>query len=317
MLSSKQAGASQMNKSFFAGVALLACSIGSAAAADLPAQKLYKPAPPPVLFNWSGCYVGGQIGGQWGNWTAGVYHDVGIDPNIARPSRDLSGKASFIGGGQIGCNYQFAGSSSVIGIEGDIAAPSKNTFSGEVFRFAPLAQIDHIDAAGKIGTQGSVRLRAGVTWDRALLYFAGGATWAELTANHFIVGTAGGTAAIQNGKTKTGWNIGLGFRVRLREQLDRWGRVPLHKLRVGVQLYGPGWSVLRNAHSERGPSLHQRCPFPPELPVRRAGRCEVLARRGGRRRAGGRRTGGAPRRSGRVRPRPPRRRRRACGPPRS
>ena len=200
-----------MNKSFFAGVALLAFTIGSAAAADLPAQKLYKPAPPPVLFNWSGCYVGGQIGGQWGNWTAGVYHDVGIDPNIARPSRDLSGKASFIGGGQIGCNYQFAGSSSVIGIEGDIAAPSKNTFSGEVFRFAPLAQIDHIDAAGKIGTQGSVRLRAGVTWDRALLYFAGGATWAELTANHFIVGTAGGTAAIENSKTKTGWNVGLGF----------------------------------------------------------------------------------------------------------
>ena len=200
-----------MSKSFFAGVALLAFTIGSAAAADLPAQKLYKPAPLPVVFNWSGCYVGGQIGGQWGNWTAGVYHDVGIDPNITRPSRDLSGKASFIGGGQIGCNYQFAGSSSVIGIEGDIAAPSKNSFSGEVFRFAPPAQIDHIHAAGKIGTQGSVRLRAGVTWDRALLYFAGGATWAELTANHFIVGTAGGTAAIENSRTKTGWNVGLGF----------------------------------------------------------------------------------------------------------
>jgi outer membrane immunogenic protein len=196
-----------MQKFLLAGVALSAM-IGSAVAADLPVRKS---APLPAAFNWSGCYVGGQIGGQWGNWTAGVYHDVGIDPNIARPQRDLSGQAAFIGGGQIGCNYQFAGSSSVIGIEGDIAASSKNTFSGEVFRFAPLAQIDHIDAAGKIGTQGSVRLRAGVTWDRALLYFAGGATWAELTANHVIVGTAAGTAVIENSKTKAGWNIGLGF----------------------------------------------------------------------------------------------------------
>ena len=200
-----------MQKFLLAGVAFSAM-IGSAFAADLPAgNPVYKSAPAPVVFNWSGCYVGGQIGGQWGTWTAGVYHDVGINPDIAKPSRDLSGNASFIGGGQIGCNYEFPGSSSVVGLEGDIAGASKNTYSGEVFRFAPPAQIDHIDAAGKIGIQGSVRLRAGVTWDRALLYLAGGATWAELTANHFIVGAAGGTAAVEHSKTKAGWNVGLGF----------------------------------------------------------------------------------------------------------
>jgi outer membrane immunogenic protein len=198
-----------MQKFLLASVAF-AAMIGSAVAADLPAGKPAYKSAPPVVFNWSGCYVGGQIGGQWGNWTAGVHHDVGINPNIARPTRDLSGNAAFIGGGQVGCNYEFPGSSSVIGIEGDVVGSSKSTFSGEVFRFAPPAQIDHIDAAGKIGTQGSVRLRAGVTWDRALLYVAGGATWAELTANHILVGAAGGTAAVENSKTKTGWNVGLG-----------------------------------------------------------------------------------------------------------
>jgi outer membrane immunogenic protein len=200
-----------MNKVILAGAGILAIMTVPAAAADLPAPNVYKPAPPPAVFSWSGCYAGGQIGGQWGAWTAGVYHDVGIDPSLTRPRSDLGGNAAFIGGGQAGCNYEFAGASSVIGIEGDIAGSSGSSFSGEVFRFAPLAPIDHIHAEGKIGTQGSLRLRAGVTWNRTLLYLAGGATWAALTANHFIVGSAGGTAAIETGQVKAGWNAGVGL----------------------------------------------------------------------------------------------------------
>jgi outer membrane immunogenic protein len=47
-----------------AGLALLAA--GSANAADIPARPLYKaPPPPPPVYNWTGFYVGGHIGGGW------------------------------------------------------------------------------------------------------------------------------------------------------------------------------------------------------------------------------------------------------------
>src|SRR6186713_867469 len=71
--------------------------IGVASAADLrPA------APPPVMVapapSWAGFYIGGHLGGGWGE-----------DSNSA-----------FIGGGQIGYNFQFA-PNWVLGIEADIS----------------------------------------------------------------------------------------------------------------------------------------------------------------------------------------------------
>src|SRR6266542_5290725 len=61
-----------MKKFLLAGVAALALgAAGSANAADL-GRPVYK-APPPVavpvpvrVFSWTGCYVGGNIGGAWG-----------------------------------------------------------------------------------------------------------------------------------------------------------------------------------------------------------------------------------------------------------
>ena len=77
-------------------------------------------APPPI-YNWSGCYFGGNVG-----WTSA--HTSGI-LNIDNRSPALGGPApssfslgagntpSFIGGGQVGCNYQSG--QFVFGIEGD------------------------------------------------------------------------------------------------------------------------------------------------------------------------------------------------------
>ena len=50
-----------------AGTVLMA--VGSADAADLGPRPTYK-APPPIfapapIFAWTGCYVGGNIGGAW------------------------------------------------------------------------------------------------------------------------------------------------------------------------------------------------------------------------------------------------------------
>ena len=118
-----------MKRFLLTGVAFAAVAAGSARAADLPAAvPAYQPPPVVVAFNWTGCYVGGQIGGQWGSWTAGVEY-----PGVSA-TRAFDGTSSFIGGAQVGCNYQPIGSAFVVGIESDVIG-AKNKFSGEVFRF--------------------------------------------------------------------------------------------------------------------------------------------------------------------------------------
>jgi outer membrane immunogenic protein len=78
---------------------MLAC-VASASAADLSVRAPVMKAPPPVpvaVFNWTGFYVGAHVGGGWGDkdWVA-----VGVGP---LGSHDIDG---FLGGGQIGFNYQ-------------------------------------------------------------------------------------------------------------------------------------------------------------------------------------------------------------------
>jgi outer membrane immunogenic protein len=194
-----------MTKLMWAGVVLVASVAGPALAADLPA-RVYNPLPP-APFNWSGCYLGGQIGAQSGRWTSGVNYTNPVAP--ASGSRDFDSKGAFIGGAQVGCNYQPVASVFVIGVEGDVLG-AKNTASGEVFRYA-TTPTDHFDAGGKIGSQGSLRLRLGAAWDRLLAYVAGGATWASIDTTHTFVREGVGSALFQGSATRSGWNLGVGF----------------------------------------------------------------------------------------------------------
>src|SRR5689334_5601783 len=75
-----------------------------ASAADLPRKAPPAPPPPPPL-TWTGCYLGVNVGAAWGRFEldtagGGEFHRTNI---------------GFAGGGQFGCDYQFAGSGLVIG----------------------------------------------------------------------------------------------------------------------------------------------------------------------------------------------------------
>ena len=94
----------------FLTAAALAAVASSASAADLrPAYKA-APAPVPVAYNWSGFYAGIHGGYGWGDINANLAGFTG--------SREIDG---FFGGGQIGWNWQAAGSPWVWGIEADIS----------------------------------------------------------------------------------------------------------------------------------------------------------------------------------------------------
>src|SRR5262245_29248897 len=101
-----------MNKLVLAGAALTTWLAGTAMAADMPARapaapQIYR-APSPVIYTWTGCYIGVQGGWTWGN----SRHDSAIGP--ITDSYNVEGG---LAGGTLGCNYQ-AGLA-VFGIEGD------------------------------------------------------------------------------------------------------------------------------------------------------------------------------------------------------
>src|SRR6186713_818317 len=87
--------------SLTAGTLLAAASLTAmtASAADLP-RRAPAPAPAAVyapVSNWTGCYIGGNLGGAWGS------REITTNNGTFSGSND---SARFAGGGQIGCDYQ-------------------------------------------------------------------------------------------------------------------------------------------------------------------------------------------------------------------
>ena len=80
--------------------AVIGLAASQASAADLPrkAPVYVPPAPPPTT--WTGCYIGANVGGVFARRSAdfGTFGSLDSDTN-----------SGFAGGGQIGCDYQFAG----------------------------------------------------------------------------------------------------------------------------------------------------------------------------------------------------------------
>ena len=141
-----------------AGATVIALS-GSAGAADLarPAP-VYAPPPPPVVavFTWTGCYIGGNVGGIWANddWQDTVLGDFG--------SNTASG---VIGGGQIGCNYQVA--SWVFGIQADYDWTNVNSNPANTLIPALVGgPVAGLTDSTQHNSLASVTGRIGYSWDR-------------------------------------------------------------------------------------------------------------------------------------------------------
>src|ERR1700733_4150381 len=105
-----------MKHALFGLAATAALMATPAMAADMMPFK----APPPPMWSWSGCYVGGNVGG--GGTTQNQNRvdtiPVGGGAVTAAPAAYGSeGDSGIIGGGQVGCDYQF-GSAWVIGLQG-------------------------------------------------------------------------------------------------------------------------------------------------------------------------------------------------------
>jgi outer membrane immunogenic protein len=178
-------GLAHMKRLLAAASALAVLAIASqASAADLPARSpapVYTKAPEYVqVTNWNGWYVGGNTG-----WTGGSNSldssgvaTGGVPGNAAAlaqsANQHIGASSGFIGGGQIGFNYQVL-PSVIAGFEADIQGlGSSNKTSSAVAAVAgqPASIAMSITGAYEPSYLGTFRARLGVTAAPSLLLYA-------------------------------------------------------------------------------------------------------------------------------------------------
>jgi outer membrane immunogenic protein len=121
-------------KKLLLAATILTSAAGAASAADLPYKAPRAPFVP--VASWTGCYIGGHIGGG-AAWTQNTvttstgtngFPDFGVGQGYSQPA------SGFIGGGQLGCNYQMG--RYVVGIEGTYSASGIKRDYNSVFGVA-------------------------------------------------------------------------------------------------------------------------------------------------------------------------------------
>jgi outer membrane immunogenic protein len=184
-----------------------------ASAADLPVKAPAYNAPVATAYNWTGCYIGAHIGYGWNH--VRNTDDLSTDWPLGQ-AVDIDGNG-FLGGGQIGCDYQLR-SNFVIGIEGDLSAADisgSTLVTSGLGAPAPTGSTLTVNTHAKTDWLGTVTGRLGYSFDSTLLYVKGGVAFAhdkyggDWSANIIGFGTLAGSVSATD--TRTGWIIGGGL----------------------------------------------------------------------------------------------------------
>jgi outer membrane immunogenic protein len=182
-------------------------------------------------YNWTGWYVGGNIGYSWGNadsnYNEPAFACCGVTglPTSFSTSQKLDG---VIGGAQVGYNWQ-ANATWVLGLEADIQGSGErgSTSYSNPYSFA-ISDCDGLcighgtlsqTQQAKILWFGTVRGRAGVLVNpTTLLYATGGLAYGRISESGTVSDTActpSPTVACMwsygNSATNVGWALGAGI----------------------------------------------------------------------------------------------------------
>jgi outer membrane immunogenic protein len=188
-----------MKRILLAAGLLMAVS-SSGFAADLPV-KAPPPAVAPVVYNWSGFYIGGFAGGDWLRSTRS-YDAIGdhFVPGLSSISASSSG---FVGGGMIGAQWQLG--NWVLGLEGSGAWSSINRSFASPF-LSPVGS-DPVALSDRITSIFTATAKVGWTWDRVLWYVKGG--YANVGLETAAADPIPHTATDR--RRHNGWTVGTGL----------------------------------------------------------------------------------------------------------
>jgi len=194
-------------KRFLLVGALALAAWGQAFAADLPpapappprAPAVYVPALP--VYNWTGFYIGGNLGGAFNN---GSFSDP------AGNTFSATNSFKFIGGAQVGANYEFS-NGVLVGVEADFDfLPNTGNTSNTITLVGPALATAGNTASVTVNNQWltTVTGRLGYAWDRVLLYGKGGGAWVGASNPAFTLN--GASTLITTSSSNWGWTGGVG-----------------------------------------------------------------------------------------------------------
>ena len=167
-----------MKRILLGGMALLALGLGAtpAAAVDL-AVKAVKAPPPPAVYDWSGAYVGFNIGGMWSEVTR-TY------PNLLGATFESKGD-DVVYGFHAGAQGQWG--NWVLGIEAAYSAGFRENQS--TVTLIPIAGLPaNLEAFNKITNLFTVGPRLGYAFDRWMIYGTGGYAVASIKGQYSVAG---------------------------------------------------------------------------------------------------------------------------------
>jgi outer membrane immunogenic protein len=224
-------------KKLLLAASVLALGSVSALAADL-SPRMYSKAPVAIDpgYDWSGFYIGGNAGYSWGRATTDVTGSGTTSTTVFRtanggpggvgdvtttaviPATALPGGRSnvdgFIGGGQIGYNWQR--SQWLFGLETDFqGSGERGSFSACGVAGCPAGSTI-TSADTRLDWFGTARGRIGyLPSQRVVLYGTGGLAYGALRTNvtNGVVGIGTGTSSTDD--TRVGWTIGAGAEAAL------------------------------------------------------------------------------------------------------
>ena len=188
-------------------------------ASVMPVKVKAPPHPYIAPTNWTGFYVGGFAGIEYGKTDMRFVttpSGIGNNPRVM----------GALGGGTVGYNYQFA-SNWVIGAEGDIGATNLNgakTCSNEPNLAVLLTCKDSSNWTATLAA------RLGYSWNRTLFYVKAGGAWADdrtsttcafgplngaVAPAGFVFGpcvnaAGAATSGFNSSGTRSGWLVGYG-----------------------------------------------------------------------------------------------------------
>src|SRR3984957_12125955 len=203
-------------KRLLIGISAAASLLATGAlAADLSAKApVYTKAPVYVDpgFDWTGFYVGGNLGYSWGRSSDTSTLTNATTGAVLLTTSDKSDLNGVVGGGQIGYNWQMQ--NWVYGFEADIQGTGEKGTRNFTFSPAPIIGTNFLPTliipfalSQKIDWFGTVRGRVGIlATPRVLLYVTGRLAYGEVDSNETIVVTP-----FTNSNTKVGYTVGAGI----------------------------------------------------------------------------------------------------------
>jgi len=197
---------------------MVVATSSAAFGADMAAP--YTKAPAPTVFDWSGVYVGGHVGG---GWQSESFSDPGAGSILSNCCLFISSAnnptgapgshgSGFLGGAQAGWMYQIG--RLVVGSDFDFSGTSlKNSGVNSFSAFVPGGPYANEAYTVKTNWTATSTAVVGLARDRWMIYSKAGVAWENNNYGLGVTGASGGTPfgfASSSTSTVTGWTVGAG-----------------------------------------------------------------------------------------------------------